>query len=164
MVRFPAWFDSIGMAMKHSYIFKATLTATVIATAAFAVPKSAQAQEWNMCDWERIPTDVLNRITSRTDFDEILRRMFENCEDAALALTSRPTASVSPGNDTDSNGDRQNGPDGSDSGGGGGSGQTDGGGSGQNDDGGSGPGGGEGPGPGGEGPGSGGGGTGATFG
>ena len=82
--------------------------------------------------------------------------MFENCEDAALALTSRPTASVSPVDDIDSNGDRENGPDGSESGGGGGSGQTDGG---DSD-----PGGGDGPGPGGDGPGPGGGGTGATLG
>ncbi|MEM6887076.1 MAG: hypothetical protein AAF636_02940 [Pseudomonadota bacterium] len=67
----------------------------VAATMSFAAPQQAEAREWNMCNWEEIPAHVLNRITNRADFDDILRRMFDNCADAALGLTDRPTASLS---------------------------------------------------------------------
>ncbi|MEM9576567.1 MAG: hypothetical protein AAF999_06105 [Pseudomonadota bacterium] len=84
-------------------------SASLIAAAIFAVALSsaseAQAQSglfgsqevkrWDMCDWRKIPDGVLARIERRSDYEDILRRMFNSCPDAALALTDRPTASTS---------------------------------------------------------------------
>ncbi len=87
-------------------------SASLIVAASFALslssPNQAQAQSglfgtqevkrWDMCDWRKIPDGVLARIERRSDYEDILRRMFNSCPDAALALTDRPTATTS-GND-----------------------------------------------------------------
>ena len=68
---------------------------------------ASEVKRWDVCDWERIPDNVMERITNRNDFDDILRRMFDACPDSALALTDRPTASVS----VEDSGDRSGTPD-----------------------------------------------------
>lgn len=70
-----------------------------------AVPAQAnifgtqEVKRWDMCDWERIPENVLRRIERRGDYEDILRRMFEFCPEQALGFTDRPTATVSEAND-----------------------------------------------------------------
>jgi hypothetical protein len=81
--------------------------AAVSATSAMLLssPVSAQSmtagddhiRRWNMCDWHRIPENVLRRIAQRNDYDDILRRMFDSCPEAALSLTDQPTATISDG-------------------------------------------------------------------
>ncbi|MFK7746417.1 MAG: hypothetical protein AB8B47_15290 [Roseobacter sp.] len=80
------------------------------ATVLFSVPTTAQAQQWNMCQWEEIPTNVLERVVRRSEYPDLLERMFDVCPDAALALTEAPTGSVADdGPDTrDTAGDRVN--------------------------------------------------------
>lgn len=97
-------------------IFKST-SMIVAATFAlsFASPTQAQAQSgffgaqevkrWDMCDWRKIPDGVLARIERRSDYEDILRRMFNSCPDAALALTDRPTATT--GGSTDNSDDQR---------------------------------------------------------
>ncbi|MEP0960804.1 MAG: hypothetical protein ABJL72_07400 [Roseobacter sp.] len=84
------------IAAKSVFVIAATLMTS------FTAPTPVQAglfgaseiRQWNVCDWEKIPDNVMQRITKRADFDDILRRMFDSCPDSALAFTDQPTASV----------------------------------------------------------------------
>jgi hypothetical protein len=68
------------------------LAATVIS---FSTVQTAEAKQWDMCSWDEIPQSVLNRIIRRPDYEDILRRMFVHCPDAANALTNPLVVSFS---------------------------------------------------------------------
>lgn len=117
---------------KSAVLIAATVLAPLaLPTTAVAGPLgTSEVRQWNICEWDRMPESVLNRITKRADYDDILRRMFDACPDSALGLTDRPTASISstgsdePGDKSDgvsnSGGTPGNSPGGNTGGGGGG--------------------------------------------
>ncbi|MEE4187993.1 MAG: hypothetical protein V2I76_06035 [Roseobacter sp.] len=75
--------------MKHP-IFKTTGVVLLAATVmSFSTVQTAEAKQWDMCSWDEIPQSVLNRIIRRPDYEDILRRMFVHCPDAALTLSDR---------------------------------------------------------------------------
>ena len=86
-----------------------TTSIALAGSLALGLPLSAQAgvwgaqeiKRWNICDWRKLPDDVVNRITKRSDYDDILRRMFNSCPESALGLTDRPTASIANPQDVD---------------------------------------------------------------
>lgn len=88
----------------------ATVIASMTAPAQAGIFGASETREWNVCEWEQLPNSVVERITKRGDFDDILRRMFDACPDSALGLTDRPTASIS---DSGGFGNRQGEADGS---------------------------------------------------
>lgn len=59
----------------------------------FLTPQSADAREWNMCDWEEIPRYIVKRIEKRANFEDILDRMIYHCPNEAAAFTNRATVS-----------------------------------------------------------------------
>lgn len=86
--------------MKISVYSKAVVLSSALLLASMASASAEQTKRWDMCDWEKIPTNVVQRITNRADYDDILRRMFDACPDSALSLTDRPTATLSATSDT----------------------------------------------------------------
>ena len=81
--------------MKHP-IFKTTgvvLLATTVMS--FSTVQTAEAKQWDMCSWDEIPRNVLNRIIRRPDYEDILRRMFIHCPEAANALANPLVMSAS---------------------------------------------------------------------
>ncbi|AEI93350.1 hypothetical protein ROBYS_02940 [Roseobacter sp. OBYS 0001] len=99
--------------MRISVYSKAAVLSSALLLASMASASAEQTNRWDMCNWEKIPANVVQRITNRADYDDILRRMFESCPDSALSLTDRPTATIStspgtPGDRGDSS-DGQNG-------------------------------------------------------
>lgn len=102
-------FNNIKMTFERTSLAAVALGMAVFS---FVAPTSAQAEQYNMCQWQDIPNGVLNRIQNRDDFPGILDQMFTFCPESALALTEAPTGSVSDGPDSrDSEGDRVNGED-----------------------------------------------------
>ncbi|WP_298973276.1 hypothetical protein [uncultured Roseobacter sp.] len=85
--------------MKNSVSLTASLAAAAVTAISVLAPNTSAAEEYNMCNWETIPTAVLNRIERRPDYNEILQRMFKYCPESALGLTDRPTASIGLGAD-----------------------------------------------------------------
>ena len=87
--------------MTKAPISKAAAALAAALALNFAAPAEAnifeqrEVKRWDMCDSRDIPRDVLDRIMKRSDFEDILRRMFNACPETALWLTDRPTASVS---------------------------------------------------------------------
>ncbi len=69
------------------------LTSTTSGSA--RISGETEVRRWNMCDWRMIPEDTLVRIMQRSDYDDIRRRMFDSCPEAALSLTDQPTATIS---------------------------------------------------------------------
>ena len=99
-------FNTISTTFKSVHLAAAALGLAVFS---FAAPTTAQAEQYNMCQWTDIPTSVLERITNRADFPGILEQMFAACPESALALTDAPTGSVDDGPDgRDTAGDRVN--------------------------------------------------------
>lgn len=121
--------------MIRSNSTRATLAVAATFALTLSAPNEVHAQaglfgtqevkRWNMCDWWNIPDSALRRIERRSDYADILRRMFDSCPDAALALTDRPTATsggsgVSDdqrGRESDTNDDEDGGDDGGNPGG-----------------------------------------------
>lgn len=84
-----------GTVMKF-VILRYTAFAFLSATAVvFSTPQSADAREWNMCDWEEIPRHILKRIAQRPDFEDIIERMTFHCPDTVVAFISATPAIVS---------------------------------------------------------------------
>ena len=96
--------------MRISVYSKAAVLSATFLLASMASASAEQTNKWNMCNWEQIPENVVQRITNRADYDDILRRMFDACPDSALSLTDRPTATLSI--NEDAAGDRVNSSDG----------------------------------------------------
>lgn len=92
--------------MNISVYSKVAVLSSTFLLASMASASAEQTNKWNMCNWQQIPENVVERITNRTDYDDILRRMFSSCPDSALSLTDRPTATLSV--NEDSAGDRVN--------------------------------------------------------
>lgn len=103
--------------MKKLQFTKALVIAAAAVAGSLSISAPAQAsifgtsevKKWDVCNWVQIPETAMDRITNRTDFDEILGRMFDACPDSALALTDRPTASVDFGGGRDRSGTSDNG-------------------------------------------------------
>ncbi len=83
------------MCAKYPIVKSKALAFFVASGVVFSVPQSADAREWNMCDWEEIPTYILKRIEKRPNFEDILDRMTYHCPDEAVSFTNWATASLS---------------------------------------------------------------------
>ena len=84
-----------GSVMKVTLHSTASIVLLTAAAISLSTPQKAEAKEWNMCAWEEIPRNVMKKIVQRSDYADILRRMSENCPDAAFALTNPSTVSTS---------------------------------------------------------------------
>lgn len=96
--------------MKFTVSISTCIAASAFAALSVLAPTQASAKQYNMCSWEEIPGHVLNRIENRSDYQDILQRMFDNCPESALSLTDRPTASINEGwdpEDVERNGEAQ---------------------------------------------------------
>ena len=80
--------------MKCAAILKTTAVIATFAISAINIPTQSHAEEYDMCELGTVPDNIKRKIIRRSDFESILRRMFSNCPDAALALTEAATASI----------------------------------------------------------------------
>ena len=95
--------------MKIVTFLKTTVALASLAVVSGAIPTASQAQpKYNMCQLDTLPADVIERVTTRSDFEVILTRMFQTCPDAALSFTGAATASTGPGVGSDSGRDDGN--------------------------------------------------------
>ncbi|MEP2028909.1 MAG: hypothetical protein ABJI96_09430 [Paracoccaceae bacterium] len=80
--------------MKFPVLLNTSLVAATLAVVATNVPSQSLAEEFNMCDLHAVPEQIKRKVTRRADYDDILRLMFSNCPEAALALTEAATAAI----------------------------------------------------------------------
>ena len=73
--------------MKNATFLKSSVALTGVAILSFAMPTQSVAKQYDMCQLETIPDNVLRNITKRADYGDILQQMVTNCPASALALT-----------------------------------------------------------------------------
>ncbi|MEP2293146.1 MAG: hypothetical protein ABJH94_12695 [Paracoccaceae bacterium] len=81
--------------MKKPNFLKTSVALTGVACLSITLPTQSFAKQYDVCQLETVPDNILKRITKRSDFGDILQQMFLNCPESALVLTDAPTAAVS---------------------------------------------------------------------